>query len=114
MSIIKTISTIWNWLGEAKNHRAMIVLVALGGLVIACLGYQKIQEINIELENLKVKKLTVQEITGYDGLTDKTILQLGSFGAPACLMVADLDGGGWSYGTILDGVITWSTESCEY
>ena len=48
-----------------------------------------------------------------DGGTGTTTLAIGGVGRPACLKARDTDDGGWSYGTLLNGAITWSTTSCE-
>ena len=48
-----------------------------------------------------------------DGTSATSTLQLGDVGQPGCLVMRDSDDAGWSYGTVLNGAISWSTTSCE-
>lgn len=52
-------------------------------------------------------------VVGNEGQSTSTI-SLGFDGVQVgCFKVQDSDLGGWSYGTLLNGVVSWSTTSCE-
>ena len=45
--------------------------------------------------------------------TGTSTITIGGGGSPACIKARDTDDLGWSYGTLLNGAITWGTVSCE-
>lgn len=47
------------------------------------------------------------------GGNSTTTITIGTTGKPMCLKARDSDDGGWSYGTVLNGAISWSSGSCE-
>ena len=91
------------------NSQGLIIYHHSGdGLAFWSSGAEKAR---ITGSGLGVDTAAPSALLDVDGKTGRGIIEIdGDTGA--CLKLQDTDNGGFSYGTVLNGVITWSTTAC--
>ena len=61
----KLIKNFWKWLGKEKNYyNAIMIIISIITLIVLLFGYFQVQNINFNLNELKVRRLKIEGSEG--------------------------------------------------